>query len=100
MVCRVPYCRHLLQHAAKRRRHSGLQNGSSCNFLGSTVTPGEGSSEDSQEMTAIPPNACGTDPELMRVSDGDGPAFMFNAATTTDNLRQHAAAATTAQKVV
>lgn len=35
----------------------------------------------------------------MRVSDGDGPAMMTNAATT-DSLRQHAAAATTAQKVV
>ena len=32
-------------------------------------------------------------------SDGDGPVMMTNAATT-DSLRQHAAAATTAQKVV
>ena len=35
----------------------------------------------------------------MRVSDGDGPAMMTNAATT-DSLRQHAATVTTAQKVV
>ncbi len=35
----------------------------------------------------------------MRVSDGDGQAMMTNAATT-DSVRQHAAAATMAQKVV
>jgi PleD family two-component response regulator len=40
----------------------------------------------------------GTDPELMRVSDGDGPAMMTNTAT--DRFRQHDAAANTAQRVV
>lgn len=41
----------------------------------------------------------GTDLEYVRVSDGDGPAMMTNAATA-DSLRQHAAAATTAQTMV
>jgi len=40
----------------------------------------------------------GMDPELMRVSDGDGPAMMTNTAT--DRFRQHGAATTTAQRVV
>ena len=35
----------------------------------------------------------------MRVSDGDGPAMMTNTATS-DSLRQHSAATTTAQRVV
>jgi PleD family two-component response regulator len=40
----------------------------------------------------------GTDPELARVSDGDGLVMMTNAATT--DIRHHGAPATTAQKVV
>jgi PleD family two-component response regulator len=50
-------------------------------------------------MTANLPIASGTDPELMRVSDGDGPAMMTNTATT-DSLRQHTLATTMAQRVV
>jgi PleD family two-component response regulator len=50
-------------------------------------------------MTAILAIFSGTDPELIRVSAGGGPAMMTNAATV-DSLRQSAAATTMAQKVV
>ena len=51
------------------------------------------------EMTGIPDAPGGTNPELKTVSDGDGLAMMTNA-TTTDSLRQYAAATSAAQKVV
>jgi PleD family two-component response regulator len=50
-------------------------------------------------MARIPPEPRGMNPELKTVSDGDGLAMMTNV-TTTDNLRQYAAATSAAQKVV
>jgi PleD family two-component response regulator len=50
-------------------------------------------------MARIPDEPRGMNPELTTVSDGDGLAMMTNA-TTTDSLRQYAAATSAAQKVV
>src|ERR1700712_1553735 len=98
MVCRVPYCGHPLQHASKDRTFSGLRIGSRCNLSGSFPKRRARESSGCLGMTAIPRIERGTDPVMMRASDGDGPAMMTNAAATA-TLRQHAAAATTAQKV-
>ena len=50
-------------------------------------------------MAGIRTEPRGMNPELKTVSDGDGLAMMTNA-TTTDSLRQYAAATSAAQKVV
>jgi CheY-like chemotaxis protein len=98
MVRRVPYCGQSCNHAEKGHWLSGLQNAYSCNLSESSETRRSRSGLEPAETTPILVLVRGTDPELGRVSDGDGLVMMTNAATT--DIRHHGAPATTAQKVV
>jgi CheY-like chemotaxis protein len=64
------------------------------NLSGSAGGRRAGSEQKEPEKAVIATAPLGTDPELMRVSDGDGPEMMTNAATA-DMLRQVGTAAQT-----
>ena len=74
----------------------GYGSASGCNLSGSAAAHATGSSDGPLELTPKAALAYGTDPELLRVSDGDGLVMMTNAAT----FERLQLAATTTQKVV